>query len=187
MTGESLAAFDGIRTKSKMMNMNAFIYTQILVSIFLATSSFAAPGSPSLTGTRPEALGKKPFENFEVMIVTGHDKDGRTEPPYLIITEQRFIGEKEMPYACLSGETLRVLVAGLLVSTTSDFKVGEQKVTVIRNIYEFKPPAKRCTLRPDNFDNLKDSHPFYGLIIDTDGKEIHGDIDPPQKLPQSPD
>jgi len=125
----------------------------------------------------PEKPGKKRFENFEVSIVSGH-KDGRTRPPYLIITEQRLIGKQEIWGANLTSETLRVLVAGLLVSTTSNIQVGEHTITVIRKIYEFKPPVKRYILTPDNFDELKDSHPFYGLIIDTDGKEIHGYIGP---------
>jgi hypothetical protein len=127
---------------------------------------------------RPEKPGKKRFENFEVLIVSGHDKDGRTRPPYLIITEQRLIGNQEIWGASLKSKTLEVLVAGLLVSTTSNIQVGEHTLTVIRKIYEFKPPVKRYILTPDNFDELKDSYPFRGLIIDTDGKQIHGDIGP---------
>jgi hypothetical protein len=160
------------------MNMNAFLYCHILVTLFLATSSFAADGSLSLTVTQPESSVKKKLENFEVLIVTGHDKDGRPQPPYLIITEQRLIGEQKILAASLSQETLRVLIAGLLVSTTSDIQVGNHTVTVVRNIYQFKPPVKRYILNINNFDNLKDSYPFGGLIIDTDGQAIHGDIGP---------
>jgi hypothetical protein len=158
--------------------MNAFIYLYVIVSLFLSTSIFAAPGGPSLTKPQPEATGKKPFENFEVLIVTGHDKDGMTRLPYLIITEQRFIGEKQILDASLTSETLRVLNSGLLVSTTSSIQVGNHKVTVVRKIYEFKPPAKNYLLNISNFDNLKDSLPFRGLMIGTDGKEIHRNIVP---------
>lgn len=155
--------------------MHAITYFHLVASFLLVTSSFAAPDGLPL----PQVSGKKSIEHFEVSIVTGHDKDGQTRAPYLIITEQRFTGNPQILDASLTSETLRVLVSGLLVSTTSDIQVGNHKVTVVRKIYEFNPPAKRYILYPSNFDNLKDSLPFRGLIIDTDGKEIHGDIAPP--------
>lgn len=161
--------------------MNTNIYFSILVSLFLASNIFAAPGGPSLTQERPEAPGKMPFENFEVLIVTGHDKDGLARSPYLIITEQRFVGELQILDASLTSETLRVLKSGLLVNTTSIIQVGNHKVTVIRKIYEFTPPTKRYVLNTSNFNHLKDSIPFRGLIIGTDGKEIDGYVAPPNE------
>lgn len=133
----------------------------------------------------PENPDKHRFENFLVSIITGHDKDGGIIPPYLIVTEQRFIGEVELPYACLSNNTSEILLATLLASQTSSILIGKNKVTIIRNTYQFKPPAKQYMLRQESFDNLKNSYPFRGFTIDTDGKRIHGNVGPLQELPTS--
>jgi hypothetical protein len=160
--------------------MKIHIASIISFALLVMPSLKAKEETLSLDRTKKQTSNEKKFENFLVSATTAYNEDGKAIPPYLLITEQRFIGgEVIMPYACFTGKVAEDLMATLLVGHTSTINVSGKQVTIIRCIYQFKPPSKKYIIRRESFKHLKDPYPFPGFFIDTDGQQINGDIGPP--------
>ena len=103
-----------------------------------------------------------------ILTASGVGVNGIKKEPHLIITQQRYkVNSKNenISVAELTSKTKLDLGAVLLSTSQEVFKIGNEYLALIVNIYEYTPPDQGYKLTSGHFHNLIGSYNFHEYVI----------------------